>query len=192
MSPFPLKRYCCLFQAKQKKFKVASYMKAEMLSNSTTAREIPSHKSKSTRRLRRKHNWKRCNWMVGGHSSEEIKIATTLRQLQCGFGVAQGELNQQPECSSSQSYVQSNLISIDNKAFGFAPLLLQIILINMWQCLLMWIKKRRDSNMWWIIEFFFPLLTPYSDMMNPFLRSSELGSLTCTSRVEILPDNYGF
>ena len=61
--------------------------------------------------------------MVGGHSSEETKIATTLRQLQCGFGVAQGELNQQPECNSSPSYVQSNPISIDNKAFGFAPLL---------------------------------------------------------------------
>ena len=53
--------------------------------------------------------------MVGGHSFEETKIAMILRQLQCGFGVAQGELNQQPECNSSPSYVQSNLISIDNK-----------------------------------------------------------------------------
>ena len=56
--------------------------------------------------------------MVVGNSSEEKEIATILRLLQCGFDVAQGELNQQPECNSSQSYVQSNPISIDNRAFG--------------------------------------------------------------------------
>ena len=67
--------------------------------------------------------------MVGGHSSEETKIATTLRLLQCGFGVAQGELNQQPECNSSLTYVQSNPISIDNKAFVFAPLLWYFIIL---------------------------------------------------------------
>ena len=67
--------------------------------------------------------------MVGGHSSEETKIATTLRQLQCGFGVARGELNQKPECNSSPSYVQSNPISIDNTTSGFAPLLWDFIIL---------------------------------------------------------------
>ena len=52
-----------------------------------------------------------------------------MRLPQCGFGVAQGELNQQPECNSSPSYVQSNPKSIDNKAFGFAPLLWNFIIL---------------------------------------------------------------
>ena len=52
--------------------------------------------------------------MVGGNSSEETKIATILRLLQFGFGMGERELNQQPEYNSSPSYVQSNLIPIDN------------------------------------------------------------------------------
>ena len=42
------------------------------------------------------------------------------------------------------------------------------------------------------IEFFFPLLTPYSDMMNPFLRSIEFGSPSSLSRAENPPDNGVF
>ena len=41
--------------------------------------------------------------------------------LQCGFGVAQGELNQQPKCNSSPSYVQWYFIilyQMDVKAKG--------------------------------------------------------------------------
>ena len=39
------------------------------------------------------------------------------------------------------------------------------------------------------IGYFFPLLMPYSDMMNPFLCSSEFGTPTYLRSNEILPDN---
>ena len=66
------------------------------------------------------------------------------------------------------------------------------LLSCIWQCPLMW-STRGGTQIWGeTIEFFFPLLTPYSDMMNPFLRSREFGSPSSMRRAEILPNNCDF
>ena len=66
--------------------------------------------------------------------------------------------------------------------------------MHLTKCPLTWSTSGGGGTQIWdeTIEFFIPLLTPCSDMMNPFLHSREFASRSSLRRAENPPDNGVF